>query len=87
MDSQKGSVGSYDAIRVYLWLGMLDKDAPGRARLIEHFKPMLDLTVRLGHVPEKVDTITGTRQWHRPGRLQCRIAALAGCKPGAMRVP
>ena len=59
VDSQKGSVGSYDAIRVYLWLGMLDKDTPGRAELIEHFKPILDLTTRLGHVPEKVDSSTG----------------------------
>lgn len=59
-DTRKGSDGSYDAIRVYLWLGMLADDAPGRAVLIKRFKPMLDATARLGYVPEHVDTAAGT---------------------------
>ncbi|CAN5801052.1 cellulose synthase complex periplasmic endoglucanase BcsZ [soil metagenome] len=58
-DPEKGPVGSYDAIRVYLWAGMLDTDDPARSmllkslfgprRAIEQGKPM----------PEYVDTSTG----------------------------
>ena len=55
----KGADGSYDAIRVYLWLGMLAKDAPGRTQLLAHFKPMLEATARSGHVPEHVDSVSG----------------------------
>jgi endoglucanase len=55
----KGRLGSYDAIRVYLWLGMLANEAPARAALLDHFKPMLEATSRLGHVPEQVDAGSG----------------------------
>jgi endoglucanase len=58
-DTGKGPVGSYDAIRVYLWVGMLDKDAPGRAALLKHFAPMAQLTARQEQPPERVDTISG----------------------------
>jgi endo-1,4-beta-D-glucanase Y len=30
--------GSYDAIRVYLWAGMLDPDAPGRDAICLHYR-------------------------------------------------
>ena len=55
----KGAKGSYDAIRVYLWLGMLATDAPERTTLIDHFKPMLEATARLRYVPEQVDAKSG----------------------------
>lgn len=51
--------GSYDAIRVYLWSGMLAPDAPERASLLAHLKPMAEATARLGFVPEQVATATG----------------------------
>lgn len=59
-DSVTGAKGSYDAIRVYLWLGMLADDAPGKVELLKHFQPMLELTNRLGGGPEILDTRTGT---------------------------
>ncbi|MDF9776138.1 cellulose synthase complex periplasmic endoglucanase BcsZ [Pseudomonas baetica] len=55
----KGSDGSYDAIRVYLWVGMLAADAPERTVLLNHFKPMIEATARLRYVPEHVDSATG----------------------------
>lgn len=55
----KSAQGSYDAIRVYLWLGMLASDAPERSVLLNHFKPMIEATARLGYVPEHVDSVTG----------------------------
>lgn len=58
-DVNKGPTGSYDAIRVYLWVGMMDKDARGRAALLEHFAPMAQMTARLGHPPERVDSVSG----------------------------
>lgn len=54
-----GATGSYGAIRVYLWLGMLAQDAPGRAALQAHFAPMAALVARLGHVPATVDAAGG----------------------------
>ncbi|WP_277961468.1 cellulose synthase complex periplasmic endoglucanase BcsZ [Pseudomonas sp. RIT-To-2] len=58
VDSQKGAVGSYDAVRVYLWAGMLAKDAPGRSALVEHLQPMVQRVAERGFVPEKVDAAT-----------------------------
>lgn len=59
IEGAQGAKGSYDAIRVYLWLGMLAPDARERAALLEHFKPMLAATARLGQVPENVNPDTG----------------------------
>lgn len=58
----KGARGSYDAIRVYLWLGMLDPQVPGRAELLAQVQPMVALTARLGHPPERVDIAQGTAE-------------------------
>ncbi|HEH9440968.1 TPA: cellulase [Aeromonas sobria] len=54
----KGSVGSYDGIRVYLWLGMLSEDDPAREALVRHFHPMLAALTEQG-VAEPVDPQTG----------------------------
>ncbi|MCH4870569.1 MULTISPECIES: cellulose synthase complex periplasmic endoglucanase BcsZ [unclassified Pseudomonas] len=59
-DPKDGSAGDYDAIRVYLWLGMLAPDATNRQTLQQHFAPMVNLTRTLGYPPESVDAITGT---------------------------
>lgn len=55
-----GSIGSYDAIRVYLWIGMLADDDPNKKILINHYSTILKLmtTDKLnGLPPEKVDVI------------------------------
>jgi endo-1,4-beta-D-glucanase Y len=54
----KGSVGSYDGIRVYLWLGMLSEGDPAREALVRHFHPMLAALTGQG-VAEPVDPHTG----------------------------
>ncbi|MGC3874936.1 cellulose synthase complex periplasmic endoglucanase BcsZ [Halomonas sp. GXIMD04776] len=58
-DPVHGVEGDYDAIRVYLWLGMLAEDAPGRESLLVHFAPMALLTKRLGAPPESIDAQSG----------------------------
>lgn len=57
-DTETGAVGSYDAIRVYLWAGMTSVADPLANKLLKAvsgFKPLL----MGGHVPEKVDVSTG----------------------------
>lgn len=61
MDSageEKGA-GGYNAIRVYLWAGMLASDAPSRPRLLAAFTPMADFIARHGYPPESVNIATG----------------------------
>lgn len=50
--------GSWDAVRVYLWAGMLSKDAPERDVLLRHFAPVFRLVRARGSVPERIDTRT-----------------------------
>ncbi|AWQ50312.1 MAG: cellulose synthase complex periplasmic endoglucanase BcsZ [Serratia marcescens] len=58
-DTVKPNVGSYDAIRVYLWAGMLADDDEHKAALLERFQPMAQLTAKQGVPPEKTDTASG----------------------------
>lgn len=53
------AVGSYDAVRVYLWLGMLDERTRGASELLAHFTPMLEHTAATGWPPERVDRLSG----------------------------
>ena len=56
LDADTNGVGSYDAIRIYLWAGMW-KD--GSAPLLAPFKHYAELTRSQGSPPEKVDARTG----------------------------
>jgi endoglucanase len=80
-DSQKGPVGSYDAIRVYLWAGMLGIDAPGREQLIQHLQPMAQLTARHGYVPETVDTASGLDSGTGPVGFSAALLPLLAANP------
>ncbi len=61
-DLKHPNLGSYNAIRVYLWVGMLAHDAPQAPELIKHFLPIIDLTQQLGAPPEKIDIASGKTQ-------------------------
>ncbi|CAN0620014.1 endo-1,4-D-glucanase [Burkholderia multivorans] len=50
---------AYNAIRVYLWAGMLDPAEPLAAPLLAQFAPFADHIAAHGAPPEKVDTTTG----------------------------
>lgn len=56
-DPKSGPIGSYDAIRVYLWAGF-GKDA----ELLAMLRPYAQLTAAAGAPPEKVDTTTGAAE-------------------------
>uniref|UniRef100_S0DEI5 Glycoside hydrolase family 8 protein n=1 Tax=termite gut metagenome TaxID=433724 RepID=S0DEI5_9ZZZZ len=59
LKQDKTLIGSYDAIRVYLWVGMLNDDDPQKARLLKKFAPMAAQTTKAGVVPEKVAIASG----------------------------
>ncbi|QOV63893.1 cellulose synthase complex periplasmic endoglucanase BcsZ [Kosakonia pseudosacchari] len=74
LNAEKTFVGSYDAIRVYLWVGMMHDRDTQKARLLEKFKPMASVTTKNGRVPEKVDVATG--QIHGDGPVGFSAALL-----------
>ncbi|AWG30614.1 MULTISPECIES: cellulose synthase complex periplasmic endoglucanase BcsZ [Burkholderia] len=58
-DPQTHAESAYNAIRVYLWAGMLDRADPLAAPLLAKFAPFADHIAVHGAPPEKVDTTTG----------------------------
>ncbi|MDP4300238.1 cellulose synthase complex periplasmic endoglucanase BcsZ [Leptothrix discophora] len=52
-------VGSYNAIRVYLWLGLTHPDDPALPGLLRQYAPMARLAGQRGAVPEVVDPASG----------------------------
>ena len=52
--------GSYDAIRVYLWAGLLSPSDPFRAALLLQLQGMKEAIKSLGYPPLEVNTLTGT---------------------------
>ncbi|MGF6346404.1 cellulose synthase complex periplasmic endoglucanase BcsZ [Variovorax sp. W2I14] len=58
-DPEKGTVGSYDAIRVYLWAGMLSPRAPEHKALMQRLNGPRQLLAEHRPMPESVDTATG----------------------------
>jgi len=55
---EKGQ-GAYNAIRVYLWAGMLHPAAPGRKPLLSALAPMARYVREQGYPPESIDVLTG----------------------------
>jgi len=58
-DEEKSSQGGQQAIRVYLWAGMLNRDDADRADLLEAFKQMARFVENQGAPPASIDTRTG----------------------------
>ena len=59
-DEQTHAESAYNAIRVYLWAGMLAPDDPLRGGTLATFTPLADFVGAHGFPPERVDTRTGT---------------------------
>ncbi len=53
-NSSEAPRGSYDAIRVYLWIGMAPGEMPGQAQLLSTFAPMAKYVKANGAPPESV---------------------------------
>jgi endoglucanase len=65
-DPIHGDTGSYDAIRVYLWLGMSDNSEPLAALLLKRLDGMARSTVATGAPPETVQVLHGSVQGQSP---------------------
>jgi endoglucanase len=70
---EKGQ-GAYNAIRVYLWAGMLHAHAEGRKPLLHALAPMARFVRERGYPPESIDILTG--QASGPGPLGFSAALL-----------
>ncbi len=66
LKAEKTLVSSYDAIRVWLWVGMMHDQDPQKARLLTRLKPMATLTAKQGLPPERVDVATGNASGQGP---------------------
>ncbi|HKT97886.1 MAG TPA: cellulose synthase complex periplasmic endoglucanase BcsZ [Paraburkholderia sp.] len=58
-DAQSHAESAYNAIRVYLWAGMLAHDDPLRSATLATFAPVSAFVAAHGFPPERVDTQTG----------------------------
>jgi endoglucanase len=66
VDPIKGELGSYDAIRVYLWAGMTPASDPLAAPLLARLDGMSTSTASSGMPPEKVQVISGVSEGQAP---------------------
>jgi endo-1,4-beta-D-glucanase Y len=58
-DTSSNAIGSYNAIRVYLWAGMLDSAEPWRSSLLKALAPAASYIVKTGAPVLEVNTRTG----------------------------
>lgn len=75
-DPQHGDLGSYDAIRVYLWAGMLHPASPRRGELLARLAPMARRTAADGAPPEKIRTASGQAEGQGPAGFSAAMAVL-----------
>lgn len=66
VDPAKGELGSYDAIRVYLWAGMTSPRDPDAAALLAALDGMRQRILATGAAPEKVAVTTGVAEGQGP---------------------
>lgn len=83
-DETQPNVGSYDAIRIYLWAGMLPNDSPQKVALIQHFQPMADVTQQQGVPPEKADALTGKTTGHGPVGFSAALLPFLASSPAPL---
>ncbi|MGF1869413.1 cellulose synthase complex periplasmic endoglucanase BcsZ [Photobacterium indicum] len=59
-DAETGPIGSYNAIRTYLWVGMLNDKTEKKLTLLSMMSPMVNAIKQLQAPPRSVNTETGT---------------------------
>ena len=74
-------IGSYDAIRVYLWLGMADRDTPGLKPLLGTMYGMTAYMEKHVTPPEIVDSTGNVIEPERSSRVFGRADTISdGCR-------
>lgn len=72
-DTDTRAEGSFNAIRVYLWAGMLAPEDPARAVLLKTFAPMAHHVVKHGTPPLSADTRAGTAEGAGPAGFSAAL--------------
>jgi endoglucanase len=80
-DIIKPNVGSDDAIRVYLWAGMLAKDSPQKAELIERFQPMAAIIQQQGLPPLTTNSHNGKTNGNGPEGFSAALLPFLASSP------
>lgn len=65
-DIAERNIGGYNAIRVYLWLGMLNNEDIEKEDLMKQFSPFMELIAKDGIVSEYYDTKIGKQIGSQP---------------------
>jgi len=79
-------VGSYDAIRVYLWIGMLDRKAAFEADLRRHFMGIGRFVQPDGVFPERIEVLGGRPWGQGPVGFSAALLPLFWDAPEAVRL-
>jgi len=78
-DRKTRGIGSYDAIRVYMWAGMLPASEPSRDKIVSALKPMVQAVSKRPAPMESIDTDTLEMQGDgSPGFSAAVLPMLAG---------
>ena len=72
-DPDKGGIGSYDAIRCYLWAGMTHPSDPLRARLLQALAGPVSMLRAQGRMAEKVDVRQGVGSGTAPAGFSAAL--------------
>ena len=72
-DAQTQAIGSYDAIRVYLWAGMLPQDDPVRATLLKTLAPAAQYVAAHGAPFLQADARTGSASGTGPAGFSAAL--------------
>jgi len=75
-DRKYAARGGYDAIRVYLWAGMLHEDEPYRPLLLNLLRPMAERVKLAGKPPRTVDTESGVPKDFGPAGFSAALMPL-----------
>ncbi len=67
-------IGAHDAIRVYLWAGMMDRREPGRDLLLGALHGMRSQMLRRGEPPVRIDLSTGRVSGKPPPGFSAAVA-------------
>jgi endoglucanase len=77
VDPMHGSVGSYDAIRTYLWIGMLSDQDAAAGELAHGLSGLLRTFQETRKLPERIDVLSGRAGGNAPVGFYAALMPLA----------
>lgn len=77
-DSESTDIGNYNAIRSYLWAGMMPSDMEGAQPLVESFKPFVSQAIQQQYAPLNTYAQSGKMEQHGPVGFDAALLPLIG---------